>query len=125
MRRLALASPLLITAVLVEVALEGAVRAQNPPKALDGDPWQAVRFLVGRWEGPASGEPGSGKSSRTYEFVLADRFIYERNTSTYLARKEGDAGEVTNTGASSATTKRASFFGYGSFTRRVSRCPTS
>jgi hypothetical protein len=28
------------------------------------DPWVALRFLEGKWEGKATGEPGKGKLSR-------------------------------------------------------------
>ena len=28
--------------------------------AAQSDPWAALRFLEGKWEGPASGEPGKG-----------------------------------------------------------------
>jgi len=58
------------------------------------DPWQPVRFLVGRWEGTTQGEPGKGSVARSYEFVLGDRFIHERNTSTYPPQDKNEKGEV-------------------------------
>ena len=57
------------------------------------DPWQRVRFMIGAWVGEASGEPGSGKVERQYALILGDRFIEERNTSTYDA-KAGKPPEV-------------------------------
>lgn len=58
------------------------------------DPWAPIRFLVGEWEGTASGEPGTGTVSRSYEFVLGNRFIHERNTSVYPPQEKNKAGEV-------------------------------
>lgn len=58
------------------------------------DPWAPLRFLVGRWEGTTEGEPGKGTVVRTYEFVLGDRFIHERNTSTYPPQEKNKKGEV-------------------------------
>ena len=58
------------------------------------DPWQPVRFLVGNWEGTASGQAGSGTVSRSYEFILGGQFIQERNTSTYPPQEQNKAGEV-------------------------------
>src|SRR5688572_28279296 len=57
------------------------------------DPWSPVRFLVGKWAGEAQGEPGKGSVERSYEFVLGDKFIEERNTSQYEP-KAGQKGEV-------------------------------
>jgi hypothetical protein len=58
------------------------------------DPWAPVRFLVGRWEGTTQGEPGRGAVARSYEFVLGNRFIHERNTSTYPPQEKNEKGEV-------------------------------
>ena len=58
------------------------------------DPWQPVRFLAGSWQGAVSGQSGSGTVSRSYEFILNDKFIQEKNTSTYPPQKQKKAGEV-------------------------------
>ncbi len=58
------------------------------------DPWEPVRFLVGTWDGTSSGEPGGGTAQRTYSFVLKDRFIYEKNISTYPPQEKNPKGEV-------------------------------
>ena len=47
------------------------------------DPWAPVRFLEGEWTGRSEGEPGVGSVRRTYEFALKNRFLHERNVSTY------------------------------------------
>jgi hypothetical protein len=66
--------------------------AQKPePKT---DPWLSLRFLVGEWQGQASGQPGTGSVARRYEFILKDRFLHERNTSTYPPQEKNKAGEV-------------------------------
>src|SRR5689334_14492888 len=57
------------------------------------DPFQPVRFMVGDWTGEAQSEPGKGSVERQYALILGDRFIEERNTSTYESR-DGKPPEV-------------------------------
>jgi hypothetical protein len=60
------------------------------------DVWAPIRFMVGEWEGKASGEAGTGTVRRTYEFVLDNRYLHEKNVSTYppqAANKTGDVHE--------------------------------
>jgi hypothetical protein len=58
------------------------------------DPWEPVRFLVGEWEGTAQGEGGVGTVRRTYSFVLKERFLHEKNISTYPPQEANKSGEV-------------------------------
>lgn len=58
------------------------------------DPWQPVRFLVGHWKGTVTGESGTGTVERSYEFILHDNFIEERNTSSYAPKEPGGIGEI-------------------------------
>ena len=58
------------------------------------DPWTPVRFLIGDWTGESEGEPGKGAATRSYQFVLKDRFIHERNVSTYPPQPKNEKGEV-------------------------------
>jgi hypothetical protein len=67
-----------------------ASAAENPAT----DRWGRVRFLLGTWEGTATGEPGKGTVERTYELVLGGQFIEERNTSRYEAKAPGAKPEV-------------------------------
>jgi len=62
--------------------------------ANDPDPFATLRFLVGTWQGAQAGQPGSGASERTYEFVLNERFLQVRNTSTYPPQERNKNGEV-------------------------------
>jgi hypothetical protein len=80
----------LAVAFLLFIASAAPNRAQDN----QSDPWVSIRFLVGEWAGTASGEPGTGTVSRRYEFVLGNRFIHERNTSTYPPQAKNKAGEV-------------------------------
>ena len=84
MRRIALA--------FLAIALSLDALAQST-ETQASDPWAPVRFLIGKWQGMASGHPGEGTVVRQYEFVLRDRFIHETNTSTYLPQKD-KKGEV-------------------------------
>jgi len=58
------------------------------------DPWAPLRFLEGKWEGKATGEPGKGVSSREYQFELKGRFLSARNRSVYQPKSPGDKPEV-------------------------------
>ena len=63
--------------------------AQNP-----SDPWKTVRFLEGKWEGQAAGQPGKGLSTREYRFELGARFLSGRNKSVYEPKTPGVKPEV-------------------------------
>lgn len=58
------------------------------------DAWAPMRFMVGDWQGTASGEPGTGTVVRHYEFILGGQFMHERNTSTFPPQEKNKAGEV-------------------------------
>lgn len=52
-------------------------------QATETDSWAPVRFLIGKWRGTNSGQPVEGTVVRQYDFILNQRFIHEKNTSTY------------------------------------------
>ena len=58
------------------------------------DPWSQVRFLEGEWVGTAEGEPGIGTVHRSYQFILGNRFLYERNVSAYAPKQPNIGGEL-------------------------------
>ena len=58
------------------------------------DPWINMRFFIGSWEGTSTGEPGNGTVSRSYEFVLGNKFLHVRNKSTYPPQPQNTKGEV-------------------------------
>ena len=62
--------------------------------AAQSDPWIALRFLEGKWEGPASGEPGKGVSSREFRFDLNGRFLSVRNKSVWEPKSPGAKPEI-------------------------------
>jgi len=70
----------LTIAVVLLLCVAGTAQAESPP-----DRWQPVRFMLGSWQGEATGEPGKGTVERTYELVLGGKFVEEHNTSTYAA----------------------------------------
>ena len=77
---------LLVSTVVIPVL------GQQP--ASGSDPFAPLRFFAGNWRGPQSGQPGNGISERTYEFVLNDRFLHVKNTSTYPPQEKNKSGEV-------------------------------
>ena len=79
--------------LLMWLAIVPALGQQPPAKS---DPFAPLRFFVGTWHGEQSGDPGHGTSERTYGFVLNDRFLQVKNTSTYPPQEKNKAGEVHN-----------------------------
>jgi hypothetical protein len=72
---------------------ERATAAKGPTQA-PLDPWSPVRFLVGEWAGESEGQPGNGTATRSYRFVLGDKFLHEQSVSTYPAQPRNEKGEV-------------------------------
>jgi hypothetical protein len=75
-------------------AVVAAVASTHAGAAPAPDRWAPIRFLLGTWDGTAHGQPGDGTVRRTYALVLRDRFIEERNTSTYPPQPANRDGEV-------------------------------
>jgi hypothetical protein len=87
----------LVTLLVASTVLADPVVAQSSASAAapkKADPWQPVRALVGRWDGEASGQPGSGKSEREYRFTLKDRYIQITSKTTYPPQEKNPNGEV-------------------------------
>jgi hypothetical protein len=77
--------------MLVALA-SGEEQSQQPPP--QPDPLHEVRFLVGQWRGTSEGQAGKGVVSRSYEPVLRERFLHERNKSEYAPQVANPKGEV-------------------------------
>jgi hypothetical protein len=58
------------------------------------NPWMNMPSMVGAWNGTVNGQPGSGTASRTYEFVLGNKFLSVRNKSSYPPQDKNPKGEV-------------------------------
>lgn len=58
------------------------------------DQWAAVLRLLGRWEGTATGNPGSGNQVRRYELVLRGRFVLGTTKSDWLPTEADPEGEA-------------------------------
>jgi len=86
--------PLVLVATVL--AAVPAVSQSTAPSGASkkADPWQPVRPLVGTWEGEASGQPGTGKSEREYQFILKDRYIHITAKTTYPPQEKSPKGEV-------------------------------
>ena len=89
MPKIHIVKTLLITLL---TALSATLAAAAPPEK--PDPWAPVRFLAGEWEGTAEGQAGSGTVRRSYAFILRDRYLHEKNTSTYPPQEKNRNGEV-------------------------------
>lgn len=47
------------------------------------DPWAALHVFEGKWEGPTSGKPGKGTTTREYHFELNGHFLSQHDKSVY------------------------------------------
>ena len=77
---------LLIIATIATLAGPGAVG--------QSDSLGQIRFLEGKWEGTATGEPGKGVSTREYRSELNGRFLSARNKSVYEPKSAEAKPEV-------------------------------
>ena len=79
----------------MSVTLVAALLLQvSPAPSTPVDPWSAIRFMVGEWTGESEGQPGKGTATRTYRFVLGDKFLHEQNVSTYPPQPKNEEGEA-------------------------------
>jgi len=58
------------------------------------DPWTNLRVLEEKWEGPTSGKPGKGVTTREYRFELNGHFLSQRNKVVYDAKSPAAKPEV-------------------------------
>jgi hypothetical protein len=79
--------------VILTFALCAALQPVASPSPAP-DRWAPIRFLVGEWAGESEGQPGKGTVTRSYRFVLKDRFLHEENVSTYPPQEKNPKGEV-------------------------------
>ena len=76
------------------LSASSVAQAPAAAPAAEQDPWAPVKFMVGKWTGTATGNAGDGTVAREYEFVLKQRFLFEKNTSTYPPQEKNKKGEV-------------------------------
>jgi hypothetical protein len=74
--------------------LAAGLLAQDTPPAKRADPFEAIRSLIGKWEGTGEGEPGVSRVEREYKEMLGGRFIEAFNRSTYEPQEKNPKGEV-------------------------------
>jgi hypothetical protein len=68
--------------------------AAEPQTLAPPSPWAPIQFLVGEWQGESEGQPGKGTVRRSYDFVLGDKFLHERNVSSYPPQPKNEKGEI-------------------------------
>lgn len=56
--------------------------------------WLPMKFFVGEWAGVGKGESGTGNYERSYQFVLANKFIEIKNKTIYPPTDKKPKGEV-------------------------------
>jgi len=57
------------------------------PKA-EAANWDSWRFLLGKWTGKASGQPGEGTGTFSFRFELQGKILVRRNRDDFPATKE-------------------------------------
>jgi hypothetical protein len=55
---------------------------------------QALKLLVGMWEGTGTGKPGVSTVQREYRLALNGKFIHVHNVSTYEPQPKNPKGEI-------------------------------
>ena len=81
---------------LVAISMAAIVHAarQDTQPVETADTWEPLRYFVGSWEGTGQSFGKAAKTTRTYEFVLADQFLFSKNKSVFEAAESQDQGEV-------------------------------
>jgi hypothetical protein len=58
------------------------------------DPWGTAQQFVGRWEGPATGRPGTGHQVRVYKTILRGQFILGTDETRWEPTSEQPEGSL-------------------------------
>lgn len=56
------------------------------------DVWAPLRPLEGQWEGSSEGQPGKGRSTRSYTFEMRGRYLVGRTVGVYEKETHEDRG---------------------------------
>ena len=62
--------------------------------AAEPDPWASLRVLEGKWQGPSSGEPGQGVSTREFRFELNGMYLSEHDKTVWEPKSEAAKPQV-------------------------------
>lgn len=79
--------------LVAAIALLVAPMGQASPIA-QPDPFDRIVFMLGRWQGPQQGQPGTGTATREYTRVLNGRFVRVVNRSDYPIQPKNPKGEI-------------------------------
>jgi hypothetical protein len=58
------------------------------------DAWAGAQRLLGRWEGTATGRPGTGHQIREYKLILRGKFILGSDETHWEPTEDEPAGDV-------------------------------
>lgn len=56
--------------------------------------WAPMRYFIGSWNGEGSGQLGTGKFERNYQWALNGNFIQVRNKAAYPPQEKSPQGEI-------------------------------
>jgi hypothetical protein len=70
---------------LYSVALLLVAPLWSQPAVPKADPFAAVRFLVGEWQGEGDGQPGQSTGAATFRFELEGKALVRRSHADYPA----------------------------------------
>ncbi len=56
--------------------------------------WTQFNYFIGSWQGSGKGQSGISRVERTYEFVLNNKFLFVKSTSTYEPQEKNPQGEI-------------------------------
>ena len=80
-----------VVRIAAMVAAAALLAGASPAQIAPGDPWKALRFLIGTWEAKTQGGSAGSRSSGTYSFQLELRdHILARHSSNAACRGPAD-----------------------------------
>ena len=84
----------MVAMVKIALLIYGSELSAETKEPASREHWAALRAFSGEWEGRSEGKAGAGTVRRSYAFVLRERYLHEKNVSTYPPRDGNRTGEI-------------------------------
>ncbi len=85
------------TALVMALSLGVPLLGQEKTGGRSGlpeDPWSALRFFVGSWEGTGQGDPGTSVVEFNAEFVLQGQYLFTKTKAVFDPQEKNPKGET-------------------------------
>ncbi len=84
----------LILAVLVIPTANVSLQGTDDSAKTTDDPWEPIRYFLGKWKGTGKGLGGDSVVEHSYELILQEKFIHTRTRSVFQPQENETSEEV-------------------------------